>query len=285
MGRSLSLSSRSISVLAVAALGFTVAMPRAHAVSPSSMACANAAEEGQKARDEGHLFVARERFAQCLRPECPGVIAKECAAWLEDVNARFPDLVIAVVDGDGRDVSDASVEVDGVRSPDAASGRALSLDPGTHTLRVAKGAFVTEERVVLRERERGRRVVLRLGPKPKVETPETPETRRGTKPGGERIVERPVPTLTWVLAGVGGVLAAAGTGFGLSAASSYSDLEKRCPNDCTDSDILGLRAKTVTSDIAFSLALAAGIGAAVVYFIRPTVVREPVVAGVAGFRF
>jgi hypothetical protein len=245
------------------------------------MACAKAAEDGQKARDEGHLFVARDRFAQCLRPECPGVIAKECAAWLDDVNTRFPDLVIAVVDREGRDVSDASVEVDGARSPEAAGGRALFLDPGTHTLRVAKGAFVTEERVVLRERERGRRVVLRLGPKP---PPETPEVRRSpfTSP---QVTERPVPSLTWVLAGVGGVLAAAGTGFGLSAASSYSDLQKRCPNDCTDSDVLGLRAKTVTADIAFSLAIAAGIGAAVVYFTRPTVVREPVVSGVAGFRF
>lgn len=257
-------------------------MPRAHAVSPSSLACAKAAEEGQKARDEGHLFLARERFAQCLRPECPGVISKECAAWLDDVNARIPDLVIAVVDGEGRDVSDASVDVDGVRSPEAASGRAVSLDPGAHTLRVTKGAFVREERVVLRERERGRRVVLRLGPEA---PPETPVGRRPTKPVAPPIPERPVPTLTWALAGVGGVLAAAGTVFGVSAAGSYADLEKRCPNDCTDSDILGLRAKTVTADIAFSLALAAGIGAAVVYFTRPTVVRAPVVVGVTGFRF
>lgn len=270
----------------VVAFGSTASMPHAHAVSPSSIVCANAAEEGQKARDEGHLFLARERFAQCLRPECPGVISKECATWLDDVNARIPDVVIAVVDGEGRDVSEASVEVDGVRSPEAASGRALSLDPGTHTLRVTKGAFVREERVVLRERERGRRVVLRVGPEA---PPESRSLRRETQPPSPPPTERPVPTLTWVLAGVGGVLAAAGTGFGVSAASSYADLEKRCPTDCTDSDILGLRAKTVTADIAFSLALAAGIGAAVVYFTRPTVVRAPAGSGVAfgvtGIRF
>lgn len=252
--------------------------------SPASVACANAAEEGQKARDEGRLFLARDRFAQCLRPECPGVIAKECAAWLDDVNERIPELIVAVVDGDGRDVTDAILEVDGERSVVAASGRAVSLDPGKHSLRAVRGTLATVEHVVLRERERGRKVLLRLGPEP-------PPASSGSVPSaavaGRSVPPalRPVPTLTWVLAGVGGVLAAAGTGFGLSAANSYSDLKSRCPADCTDSDILGLRAKTVTADIAFSLALAAGIGAAIVYMTRPSVVREPVAVGVAGFRF
>lgn len=252
------------SALACAVL--TLASTANGAGSAQSKACANAAERGQSLRDEGKLLESRESFAACLRPECPKVIATECASWLDDVTARLPSIIVVVQNGRGADVTDTKVEVDGVVREEAALGRLVVLDPGPHVVRTTLGGKVLEERIVVQEREKGRRVALK--------PPEPPPSPSIPKEQAPRTVEeRPVPVVTYVLSGVAVVLGSFGVGFGVSAANGYADLERTCPASCTESDILGLRAKTVTADIAFSLAIAATIGAAVVYLARPTVTR------------
>lgn len=253
------------------ALGLVVAISvvssRAQAVSPASSACARAAEEGQALRDEGRLFSAKDSFGQCIRAECPRVIATECASWLDDVTARQPSIVVVVRDAKGSDVTDAIVLIDGVRRADASSGRAIVLDPGPHVVASNVTGRPVEQRIVLREREKSRRVALEPPPSaPRVTTPRLVPPRL--------VEERPVPVVSYVLGGVSVLLGAAGAGFGISAASDYDKLAGTCPGRCTDTDILGLRAKTVTADIAFSLAIAAAVGAVVVYLVRPTVVRQ-----------
>ncbi len=263
-----------LSALACAAV---LALPApALAVSAQSAACARAAEQGQALRDDGKLMSAREAFAVCLRPECPKVIATECAAWLDDVTARVPSMIVVVKNASGADVADANVRIDGVRHEEAALGRVIVLNPGQHVVRSESGGVVLEKTVVLREREKGRRVVL--APPEPVPPPAPP------RPPRVRLVEeRPVPLVTYVLSGVAVVLGSFGVGFGVSAASGYADLERTCPTGCSESDILGLRAKTVTADIAFSLAIAATVGAVVVYLTRPVVTRQEPIAG-AGAR-
>lgn len=240
----------------------------ARAVSPASTACARAAEEGQALRDEGKLFSAKASFGQCIRSECPKVIATECASWLDDVTARQPSIVIAVRDAKGNDVTDAAVLVDGVPRADASSGRAIVLDPGPHVVASTIAGRAVEQRIVLREREKSRKVALEP---PQAAAPRLPPPRPLPPP---LVQERPVPIVSYVLGGVSVVLGGAGAGFGISAASDYAKLEESCPTRCSDTDILGLRAKTVTADIAFSLAIAAAVGAVVVYLVRPTVVRQ-----------
>lgn len=262
-----------------AALGLAAALVGAPtfahgAGSQASQACARAAEEGQALRDDGKLFRAREAFAACIRPSCPKVIAKQCDAWLEDVTSRTPSLVVVVESAEGRDLPEARIFVDDAPREDLAQGRAISLDPGPHTVRAEAGALRLEERVVLRERERDRRVVLR-----------PPRPVAVTAPPPKLVAERPVPVVTYALTGVSVVLGAVGAGFGVSAANTYADLERRCPNDCTDSDLLGLRAKTVTADLAFSLAIAAAVGAVVLYVTRPTLYRQSGLASSLSLRF
>lgn len=238
----------------------------AHAGSAASAACARSAEQGQSLRDEGKLAKAREAFAACLRPECPKVIATECASWLDDVTARQPSIVVVVKTARGADVTDAKVYVDGALRADAALGRLIVLDPGAHVVRAEVGGKLLEETVVVREREKDRRVVL------SPPAPPPPQASPVEKP--IRLVEeRPVPVVAYVLSGVAVVIGSFGIGFGVSAANGYADLERTCPNGCTESDILGLRAKTVTADIAFGLAIAATLGAVVVYLTRPVVTR------------
>jgi len=251
----------------VAALAvMTSGAPRAHAGSPQSAACARAAEDGQALRDDGKLFRAREAFGRCIRAECPKVIATECASWLDEVTARQPSIVVAVRDANGNDVPDAKVRIDGATRDDAAAGRAVVLDPGAHVVTSVVGGSAIEQRIVVREREKDRRVVLEPPPKVVVVPPPRP-------PAPRLVEERPVPVVTYVLSGVSVVLGAFGAGFGISAANDYAKLEETCPRGCSETDILGLRAKTVTADIALSLALVAAVGAVVVYVVRPTVLR------------
>ena len=237
----------------------------AMARSSTSAACAAAAERGQALRDEGKLGAAREAFAQCLRPECPKVIATECATWFDDVGARQPSVVVAVHDERGLDVVGATIRIDGAARDDAGKGRSVPLDPGPHTVETTVDGKPLSQRFVLREREKDRSVVLEP---PRAKVPVSTPT-----PPPRFIEERPIPVVSYVLGGVAVVLGATGTVFGVSAASDYADLERTCPGQCSDTDILGLRAKTVTADIAFSLGVVAAIGAVVVYVVRPTILR------------
>ena len=256
---------------ALVCLTLTFGTVAAHAGSAASAACARSAEQGQSLRDEGKLTKSREAFAACLRPECPKVIATECASWLDDVTARQPSIVVVVKTARGADVTDAKVYVDGTLRADAALGRLIVLDPGAHVVRAEVGGKMLEETVVVREREKDRRVVL-APPAP----PQPPSVGPIEKP--VRLVEeRPIPVVAYVLSGVAVVIGSFGVGFGVSAANGYAELERTCPTGCTESDILGLRAKTVTADIAFGLAIAATLGAVVVYLTRPVVTHtEPV---------
>lgn len=237
----------------------------AMARSNTSATCAAAAERGQALRDEGKLGAAREAFAQCLRPECPKVIATECATWFDDVGARQPSVVVAVHDERGLDVVGATIRIDGAARDDAGKGRSVPLDPGPHTVETIVDGKPLSQRFVLREREKDRSVVL--------EPPRSKPPDSTPAPPPRFIEERPIPVVSYVLGGVAVVLGATGTVFGVSAASDYADLERTCPTGCTETDILGLRAKTVTADIAFSLGVVAAVGAVVVYLVRPTVLR------------
>jgi len=260
---------------ALVGLTLTFGTAAAHAGSAASAACARSAEQGQSLRDEGKLTKSREAFAACLRPECPKVIATECASWLDDVTARQPSIVVVVKTARGADVTDAKVYVDGALRADAALGRLIVLDPGAHVVRAEVGGKLLEETVVVREREKDRRVVL------SPPAPPPPQASHVEKP--IRLVEeRPVPVVAYVLSGVAVVIGSFGVGFGVSAANGYAELERTCPNGCTESDILGLRAKTVTADIAFGLAIAATLGAVVVYLTRPVVTRPEVPSAKTG---
>lgn len=244
--------------------------------SRASVECARAAEEGQTLRDEGKLLRAREAFSRCIRPTCPAVIAKECASWLDDVAARMPSVVVVAKDARGGDLADAKVFVDGTPREGAGRGRALELEPGTHRLRVEGGGLVLEETIVLRERERDRRVELR--PPPPAAPPSPPSPTK-------RVAGRPIPTGVYVLSGTSVALGALGAVFGVTAASTYSSLKDRCPSDCTESDLSGLRRLTVTADVAFSLAVVASVSALVLYLTRATVSRELPSVAQAGFTF
>jgi hypothetical protein len=238
-----------------------------------------AADDGQRLRDEGKLIEARDTFARCLRAECPSVIAKECAAWLDDVAARAPTAIIVMQSASGNDVAAARVLVDGVVRDEAQAGRAITLNPGPHLVRAESPRESAEVSVVLHEREQGRRVVLTLA---------GPTTSPAVKPAEPELpprppeTARPVPFLTYPLGAVSLVAAGVGAFFAVSASTQYSDLERHCPA-CSESDVADLRRTTLIADVALGTAIVAAAGALFVYLTRPSVLVTPRTGALVSF--
>jgi hypothetical protein len=255
------------------ALGASVVVAedaRAQAQPPGKAAeCVAATERGQAKRDEGQLVASRAEFLACGGESCPAVVRRECVRWLAEVDARIPTLVVSVADSNGKDVAAAEVSLDGVRLPAAGLGRAFSLDPGPHVLRVTgKKVDPIEERIVVRERERERvvKLVLRSLEPP----PARPASGLVTVPR-----KRTVPALSWVL---GGVAVLGGAGFAYFWArgmNEVSDLRGSCSPYCTASQIDDARSPLTVARISGGVGIAAALAAVTVYFLQPTTTTQP----------
>lgn len=138
----------------------------AHAA-PETVACIAAFDDGQRLRGERHLLAARERLLACARTECPSEIRSDCANVLREVELATPSVVLGASDGDGHDVTDVHVDLNGHRIAAQLDGRAISVDPGKLVLRferAAGGPPVTVE-ILVGEGEKNRAVRTVLGPK------------------------------------------------------------------------------------------------------------------------
>src|SRR5258706_7731178 len=132
----------------------------ASATDKTSLACIQASDEGQTARDSGNLLRARELFAECAAQTCPALIRRDCTSWLEQVQQQIPSVVLGAHDSQGRDVLDASVTVDGKAIEKPVGGGALELNPGSHVIRwELAGSEPVEMRIALRVQENNRPVV------------------------------------------------------------------------------------------------------------------------------
>lgn len=214
-------------LVAVAALGVS---PRARA---DTQACFDAALLGQKLEREEHLLAAREAFVTCGQASCPDAVAQQCAAWLLGVGDALPSVILEAHDDLGRELSDVSVTIDDGGSPLAIdASRDLPLDPGRHVVhwRRANGE-VQESTVLLREREKGKRILATFA---------SPPAPRGR------------PILVYALAGTTAV--AAGV-FGVFAIKGYADRQSfGCDVSCMSSQGSQVRREFVTADVALGVA-------------------------------
>src|SRR5262249_17676788 len=122
--------------------------------------CITAANEGQDGRAAGKLVLAHDRFVACSRAECPAIIRKSCAGWLDEVNASLPTIVLGARDSRGQDVLDVRVFLDDTRLAEKLDGTGVSLDPGSHRLRFERESSPPVEiDLVAREGEKNRPVI------------------------------------------------------------------------------------------------------------------------------
>lgn len=217
--------------------------------------CATASEKGQELRDQAKLTAARELFVQCAAERCPKIVRKDCAEWLAAVNEAIPSVTLRARHADGRDLTDVRVTLDDKPFADRLDGRALPLDPGSHTLRFrAEGAPEITKTLLLHEGEKGRAVDVLFG------SPEKPD-----KPA------LPIPVTSLVLGGVSLASFGAMAGLGWSAKSAVDDMRATCEGHCDPTRVEAARRDMILANVALGVGVAS-LGAAVVIAIaaRPS---------------
>lgn len=259
-GRSAALRATAVVAFAAAAASFP-SVARA-----DDKACMAAAAKGQELRDEGKLVEAKPHFQQCADTTCPAPIPGYCAEWLADLNKKLPSIVFRATDENGRDVADATAEIDGKRIV-AVDGRAVEIDPGKHTVKINRpGGQPFEDVIIVAQSEKDRIVVAKLAGAPS-QSPIGPVSKKEEpKSGG-------VPTASVVAWGIGGVAVLSFAGFGFKARVDYDDYEARCGNRCAESERDTVATSVLVADISLVVAVvAAGVGT-YFYLTRPAPAR------------
>lgn len=217
-------------------------------------ACINAYEQAQRLRKSGDLTAARDALMTCSRDTCPDIAKTDCTRWLAEVRQDVPSIVVGARFADGRDAIEVRVSLDGKPLTERLDGHAIELNPGVHTLRFeTKGRAPVEERVSIRVGERNRQVMTTF-PDP-LPPAQPPPPRQG------------IPTMTYVLGGVG-VLGLAGFGFfGVTGLSKESDLDQ-CKPFCPSNEVDAVRTRYMLADISLAVGAVALGGASYFYFTR-----------------
>lgn len=226
-------------------------------------ACVDAAEAGQRLRNEGRLISARDRLLICASPECPEVVSQDCTGWLGEVQRRLASVVVRARDTNGASLGDVAVSLDGAMLTERAPTAAIELDPGDHVFRCERAGFeAAQQRVRLSEGERGREITCQL-------TPLVPPPEAPTEPPAP--VETTTPTTTapsipWTVWALGG-LGVAGIGgfaaFGLWGKSDENTAKTTCRPYCSQASVDSIQTKYVIADISLGVGVVA-LGAAVV---------------------
>jgi hypothetical protein len=244
---------------------------------PNRQACVTAYEDTQISMRRSRLLHAREALQTCLNGACPAVLRSDCAGWLKEVEARTPSVVVEL--SGGTSPQDARLFVDGELHTSGIDGKAMELDPGSHTFRVeTPGSAPVTVDTLIREGEKLKVVKVTLPNRSATKTSpdvqvEPPSNASSPPPGPQTTGHRPVPWTVFAAAGIG---IAAGAGFGWFAASGSSkkgDLEP-CKPDCSADRISDVRTQFIVADVLLGVtALAIGT-AAYLFVTRPAVVNS-----------
>jgi hypothetical protein len=219
--------------------------------------CLDAHGEAQLLRRNGRIGAARARLVACSVAGCPALVSRDCTAWLSELDAEQPTVILAAHDDLGRDVGILRVTLDGQPFATKLDGRPIDVDPGSH---VVRGQFpdgrAVELTVVVRATEKDR--VIRLDLPRRAERPPPPPPP--PPPPQPPAAEGP-PVFTFVIGGIGVVGLASFAYFGLTGRFQESRLASRCAPNCSEDDLNGVRRSYLAADISLGVAIVA-IGAA-----------------------
>lgn len=225
--------------------------------------CATDHERARLLRLEGKLVEARPPLRACSDPVCPVALRADCKAWLAEVDALMPTIVLVV---DDPDQLGAEVRIDGTRVSVQPDGP-IELTPGEHIaeLQVPNGPVIKKS-FVLRPGTKG--VLVRLV------APARPRVAVGGQTGPQvapTTLSRPIPTSTYALAG--SALALLGTSMVLlgSALVDRERANERCAPACGADVTDSIRTRLLLADVAGASAVALGGLAIYTYLERPSV--------------
>ena len=221
-------------------------------------ACISAFESAQVERDQGRLTRSRELLLRCSREPCPTVIRQDCREWLFELEPRVPTAVLRARLGDGTDLSDVRVFVDGELLVSKLDGRPVRLDPGERLLRWEHAGFApVETRIIVREGEKNRFVSAVFSAREGESEAEPTSSGHGpTEADREPHESTDVPVGVWAAGGVGVVGLGTFTVLGLSVQSRESDFESTCAPNCTPSRVQALERDALIANVALGVGLA-----------------------------
>ncbi len=229
--------------------------------------CFDAASQGQTLRDAHKLVDARAAFAVCARPVCPKPVAKDCTAWLEQVEQALPTIVVAASDGAGHDLFDVTVTIDGHPLAAKLMGEAVPVDPGPHTFHFeTPDGGRLDHQALVREGVKNQAIDVVIAPPAKAAAaPAAPAATAPTvPPAGEAPAgggSSPWRTIGFVSGGVGIAGLGVGVAFGLMAMGDKNDAQCDSSGACKAGALSNARGAANVSTASFiggGVLLAAG---------------------------
>jgi hypothetical protein len=278
--------------IAIVAAVSTPSVCTSEARGDETESCIASHEQSQMLRKDGKLRAAREQMINCSRDVCPKLLRKECSGWMSEVDEAIPSVVIEAKGPDGQDLVEMKVTVDGQPLTDKLDGRAVNVDPGVHVFKFEiPKVKPREEKIVIREGQKARKIVVDFSPPKPATSATATSTAPITEPPPDKVV-RPVPTLVYVLGGVGLVALGTSAFFEAKGLGQRSDLDaKGCKPGCPQEDVDAAKQSILIGDILLGAGVVSAGLATVFYFTRPGVKvnQEAFVSpvpggGFAGFR-
>jgi hypothetical protein len=228
--------------------------------------CAARHDEARLLRLNEQWLDARAAMIRCADASCPIAIGSDCSAWLEELAAVLPTLLV-VIERDDAGTQPIRLEIDGKLREAPVDTGPLEMLPGKHRLRFTLETYPPVEHTLELEKGQKNRVVrVRFvreplpakGPAP-APPPREPERRR------------PIPPATY-LAAAGAVAALASSGILLaSALSSRQAARENCAPECRDGERQAIDQRLLAADIVGAAGLVLGGVAVYTYVTRPVV--------------
>jgi len=198
--------------------------------------CVDAHSRGQDAKEQGKLSLARKLFLTCAQSSCPAAVQGDCARFADDLTSLQPTIVLVARDGNGNDLPNTTVYIDGQLIVTNLDGKPVDVDPGNHTVKFQNGTKEEVVTVVIGSGEKGRTVAARFGaptppPVAPVVTAPTQPTTPVEPPKPKSRTTHPTGSLPMLLTGAG--LAVIGTTIAFIGASKVPDNCSLSTNQCT----------------------------------------------------
>lgn len=272
-------------VFALGALGFSLlsgaartssAEPAAPSRSPSKAECAAAYESAQESRASAQLRRTLEKLQFCAQPECPSFVQRDCTRWLGEVQRELPSVRITARNGDGSEVSDVHVTLDGEPLPEGSTGVPIPLDPGRHELVFERNGHAPVTRtIVAQQGVQDRTLVVELGG-------DRLSALEADRPEAPLRPLRPYAFAAWGLGAVGlGAFAVLGT-IGRSDRDALADdcpmvtadAATAGPGICLQADVddrnSSIDRTFMIADVGLVVGLIGLVGGTVLYFLPPS---------------
>jgi hypothetical protein len=257
-------------IIAFAILGFA---SNAYA-QLSKEACVDAHSRGQDAREQGKLSLARKLFLSCAQSSCPAAVQGDCARFADDLQNLQPTVVFVARDGNGNDLPETTVYVDGALVLTTLDGKPHDMDPGTHVVKFSNSGKDEVVTVVVGSGEKGRTVAAKFGSAtpaaPSVALPSAAVTKTPARPPAPKTTH-PGAAMPIVIGG--SVLTAAGAGvflWGRSQVPDQCDIgTHQCaapPGDPVFQDAQDAAKKANIGIVVGSIGAVAAVGGIVWYF-------------------